>query len=146
MFLAILDGNRKILEFWKNHWCVSSSFEGLFSSLYRLCNLTCFKVAEVGPWLNNFWVWDIGFNEVLLSGVDALLLEELLFLLHWVKPKPHEEDHFVWWRHKDGFSFKDYYKRICDAYFLGSTLNPQKCLIGYGSPKFLVKFSFLVGG
>lgn len=52
---------------------------------------------------------------VALSGGDALLLDKYFAILQGVKPKPLEEDHFVWWSHKDGFWVEDYYKRICDS-------------------------------
>lgn len=71
-------------------------------------------------------MWDIGFNGGGLEWKRSLWLEELLLLLHGVKAKPHEENRFVWWKHKDGFSLKDGYKRIYESYFLVLTLDPLK--------------------
>lgn len=56
-----------------------------------------------------------GLNVVFLSDGNVLLLEELLMILQWVKPIPLKEDNYVWWRLKDGFSVKYFYKRICES-------------------------------
>lgn len=89
-------GNGKIVDFWRNQWCGSSSFDVPFSSLYRLCNSAYLKVVYAWSWFNDSWVWNIGLNGMVLSCDDALPLEELLAIFQGVKPTPLEEDHFVW--------------------------------------------------
>lgn len=80
-------------------------------------------------------MWSIGlmtlgcetdFNELSLGDGEVLLLEELSSILIGVKPKTNEDDYFIWWIHKDGFSMKDCYKRIHEFCFVEHTLDPIK--------------------
>ena len=70
-------------------------------------------------------MWDLDLNGRILDVDKVLLLDELLFILNGVKPKPDEHDRFVWWRHNDGFLVKDFYKRIRESCLVESTLDPK---------------------
>lgn len=83
-------------------------------------------MGEAGVWNNDSWEWDLGFNEVILNDVDALLLDELLQKNWDVKPNIQEEDRFIWWMHKYGFSVKDCYKRNIEITNLENLVDPFK--------------------
>lgn len=88
-------GNGRILDFLRHFWLESSSFDILFPSLFCLCGSICLRVCDVRVWVNDSWKWDLGLNGFVLSVEDSSSLEELMLILHDVKPNVSVEDRFV---------------------------------------------------
>ncbi|KAI5417517.1 hypothetical protein KIW84_042214 [Lathyrus oleraceus] len=63
------------------------------------------KVANMGDWLENRWVWDVKLAEnTLLQEEEDAELDSLLSILQDVQGKRQVDDSFMWWRNKFGFT------------------------------------------
>ena len=71
------------------------ALKGVFLRLYSLSSAKEAKVAELGHWLNDVWVWRLEWRRIFFDWEKALL-EQLVHNLQEVKPFVGEEDIWVW--------------------------------------------------
>lgn len=71
--------------------------------MFQRYGSSCINVCDARVWMNDTWKLDFGLNGVELSIGDVSLLEDLMKILHDVKPFAFAKDHFVWWRDKNDF-------------------------------------------
>ena len=88
-------GDGKDISFWEDSWLSCGAFKGVFPRLYSLSLAKEAKVAELGHWLNDVWVWQLDWRRSFFDWEKALL-EQLVQNLQEVKPFVGEEDIWVW--------------------------------------------------
>ncbi|XP_058754053.1 uncharacterized protein LOC131627225 [Vicia villosa] len=124
-------GDGEGTRFWEHAWLGPTPFKVLFPHLFSLCSMPNFSspssssscVANMGGWVDNVWKWDLGFSEDVLEGGVACDRSNLLNLLEGVAPNPGVKDKWIWWRHGEGFSVKNCFRRIYSLRSLDVVLN-----------------------
>lgn len=99
------------LDFWKNKWLGPAAIGNMFPLILARGVQPNHKVADMREVEDNRWIWEVKINDnSMLYEEEGVDLDSLLTMLQKVHVKPFEEDEFVWWRNKLGFSVKSCYQ------------------------------------